>query len=142
MWPQALPERWLVGAVVGVAVDSQDHVWIVHRPGTLQPNETRSVWDAAPPVLEFDPAGRVVSSWGGQGSGYEWPDLEHAIHVDDENNVWVAGGGPKDAQILKFTRLRPHQRSHSSVSERRELRQRSVALHGEASALNPVFSTP
>ncbi len=104
MWPQALPERWLVGAVVGVAVDSQDHVWIVHRPGTLQPNETRSVWDAAPPVLEFDPAGRVVSSWGGPGSGYEWPDLEHGIHVDDEGNVWVAGGGPKDAQILKFTR--------------------------------------
>lgn len=104
MWPQALPERWLVGAVVGVAVDSRDHVWIVHRPATLQPNETRSVWEAAPPVLEFDPAGRVVSSWGGPGPGYDWPDLEHGIHVDDDDNVWVAGGGPNDAQILKFSR--------------------------------------
>ena len=59
--------------VVGVAVDSQDHVWIVHRPGTLQPNETRSMWRAAPPVIELDVEGNVVSSWGGPGEGYEWP---------------------------------------------------------------------
>ena len=40
-WPKPLPERWLVGAIAGVAVDARDHVWIVHRPGTLQPNESR-----------------------------------------------------------------------------------------------------
>ncbi len=103
-WPQALPNRWLVGAIAGVAVDARDHVWIVHRPGTLQPNETRSIWRAAPPVIEFDPEGRVVQAWGGRGEGYEWPDLEHGIHVDDDGHVWLGGGGPKDAQILKFTR--------------------------------------
>jgi len=103
-WPKPLPNLWLVGAVVGVAVDSKDHVFIVHRPGTLQPNETRSIWGAAPPVLELDPEGNVVNAWGGPGPGYEWPDLEHGIHVDDEDNVWLAGGGPKDSQILKFTR--------------------------------------
>ena len=104
MWPKPLPNRWLVGAVVGVAVDSRDHVWIVHRPKTLQPNETRSIWLAAPPVLEFDPEGNLVSAWGGPGAGYEWPDLEHGIHVDENDHVWLAGGGPEDAQILKFTR--------------------------------------
>src|SRR5918995_1554699 len=104
LWPKPLPNPWLVGAVVGVAVDARDHVWIVHRPGTLQPNETRSMWRAAPPVIEFDPAGNVVSSWGGAGTGYEWPDLEHGIYVDDTDNVWLGGGGEKDAQILKFTR--------------------------------------
>jgi hypothetical protein len=104
IWPKPLPNRWLVGAVVGVAIDAKDHVWIVHRPGTLQPNETRSIWIAAPPVLEFDPEGELVSAWGGPGPGYEWPDLEHGIHVDDDENVWVGGGGPEDAQILKFTR--------------------------------------
>lgn len=103
-WPKPLPNRWLVGAVVGVAVDSRDHVWIVHRPGTLQPNETRSVWSAAPPVLEFDPGGNLVSSWGGPGPGYEWPDLEHGIYVDPDDNVWLGGGGEKDAHLLKFTR--------------------------------------
>ncbi|MCA1586411.1 MAG: hypothetical protein LC791_17115, partial [Acidobacteria bacterium] len=103
MWPKPLPNQWLVGAIAGVAVDSRDHVWIVHRPGTLQPNETRSIWRAAPPVLEFDPDGKLVSSWGGPGEGYEWPDLEHGIYVDDDS-VWLGGGGEKDAQILKFTR--------------------------------------
>ena len=104
MWPKPLPHPWLLGAVAGVSVDSKGHVWIVHRPSTLQPNETRSIWRAAPPVLEFDPAGNVVNSWGGPGDGYEWPDLEHGIYVDDDDNVWLGGGGEKDAQILKFTR--------------------------------------
>jgi DNA-binding beta-propeller fold protein YncE len=103
-WPRPLPNNWIVGAVVGVAVDARDHVWIVHRPSTLQPNETRSIWRAAPPVLEFDADGTLVSSWGGPGPGYEWPQLEHGIHVDDRDNVWLGGGGDKDAQILKFTR--------------------------------------
>ncbi|HXV63759.1 MAG TPA: hypothetical protein VEK15_23870 [Vicinamibacteria bacterium] len=103
-WPKPLPNRWLVGAVVGVAVDSSDHVWIVHRPQTLQPNETRSIWRAAPPVLELDSEGNLVSSWGGPGQGFDWPDLEHGIHVDDDGHVWLGGGGPEDAQILKFTR--------------------------------------
>jgi DNA-binding beta-propeller fold protein YncE len=94
-----------VGAVVGVAVDARDHVWITHRPSTLQPNETRSIWRAAPPVLEFDEQGTLVSSWGGPGPGYEWPQLEHGIYVDLEDNVWLGAGGDKDAQILKFTRL-------------------------------------
>jgi hypothetical protein len=116
-WPKPLPNRWLLGAVAGVAVDDNDHVWVVHRPATLQPNETRSIWRAAPPVLEFDQQGNLVSSWGGPhpnaqsprvggpapGDGYEWPDLEHGILVDREH-VWLGGGGEKDAQILKFTR--------------------------------------
>jgi DNA-binding beta-propeller fold protein YncE len=103
-WPKQLPNHWLVGAVVGVAVDARDHVWITHRPSTLQPNETRSFWKAAPPVLEFDPEGNLVSSWGGPGAGYEWPQLEHGIYLDQQDNVWLGGGGDKDAQILKFTR--------------------------------------
>jgi DNA-binding beta-propeller fold protein YncE len=104
MWPKPLPNHWLVGAVVGVAVDAKDHVWITHRPSTLQPNETRSFWKAAPPVLELDQEGNLVSSWGGPGPGYEWPQLEHGIYVDHQDNVWLGGGGDKDAQILKFTR--------------------------------------
>ena len=103
-WPQPLPNQWIIGAVAGVAVDARDHVWVVHRPSTLQPNELRSEWTAAPPVLEFDQAGRVVSAWGGPGDGYEWPELEHGIFVDATDHVWLGGGGQRDAQVLKFTR--------------------------------------
>jgi hypothetical protein len=104
LWPKPLPNHWIVGAVVGVAVDARDHVWITHRPSTLQPNETRSIWRAAPPVLEFDPDGTLLSSWGGPGRDYEWPQLEHGIDVDYQDNVWLGAGGDRDAQILKFTR--------------------------------------
>src|SRR5499426_584017 len=103
-WPKPLPNHWIVGAVVGVAIDARDHVWITHRPSTLQPNETRSIWRAAPPVLEFDQEGNLVSLWGGPGAGYEWPQLEHGIYIDHQDHVWLGAGGDKDAHILKFTR--------------------------------------
>ena len=103
-WPKPLPNHWIVGAVVGVAVDGRDHVWITHRPSTLQPNETRSIWKAAPPVLEFDRDGTLLSSWGGPGPGYEWPQLEHGIYIDSQDHVWLGAGGDRDAQVLKFTR--------------------------------------
>lgn len=103
-WPKPLPNHWILGAVAGVAVDRHDHVWITHRPSTLQPNETRSIWKAAPPVLEFAADGTLLSSWGGPGDGYEWPQLEHGIFVDQQDQVWLGAGGDKDSHILKFTR--------------------------------------
>jgi DNA-binding beta-propeller fold protein YncE len=103
-WPKPLPNRWLVGSVIGVSVDSKDHVWIIHRPSTLKGNEIRSKWQAAPPVLEFDQEGNLVSSWGGPGPGYQWAQSEHTIYLDHKENVWTAGGGARDAQVLKFTR--------------------------------------
>jgi hypothetical protein len=104
LWPKQLPNKWIIGAVAGVAVDRHDHVWIVHRPSTLQPNETRSIWKAAPPVLEFDSGGSLRSAWGGPGPGYDWPQLEHGIYVDTKDNVWLGAGGEKDAHVLKFAR--------------------------------------
>ena len=31
-WPKPLPNNWTVGMIAGIAVDSRDHVWIIHRP--------------------------------------------------------------------------------------------------------------
>jgi len=56
----------------------------------------------APPVLVYDQAGSLVKSWGGPGKGYDWPDSNHGITVDHRGNVWLAGNGAKDTQILKF----------------------------------------
>src|SRR5262245_66395173 len=74
-WP-AIPNNWLLGEVSSVAVDAQDHVWILHRPATV-PEAQRQ--NAAPPVLEFDSAGRSIRSWGGAGAGHAWPPREHGI---------------------------------------------------------------
>ena len=32
-WPKPLPNGWQFGTTIGVTVDQQDHIWIVHRPG-------------------------------------------------------------------------------------------------------------
>jgi DNA-binding beta-propeller fold protein YncE len=113
LWPQPLPNHWILGSAIGVAVDSRDHVWVIHRRNSF--NERTEIGAAADPptseccipapnILEFDADGNLVGSWGGPGEGYEWPASNHGIAVDHMDNVWIGGNGPQDAQILKFTR--------------------------------------
>ena len=100
-WPKPLPHHWNLGEVAGIATDAQDHVWIIQRP---VPDPAH----AAPPVIEFDPAGNVVRAWGGpwhgEGPRYDWFTNEHGIYVDPKGFVWLGGNGAADGQILKFTR--------------------------------------
>jgi len=111
LWPKPLPNHWLLGMAIGIWVDEQDHVWIIHRgAATLHANERAlelkvgECCAAAPPVLVFDPAGNLVRAWGGPGPGYEWPESNHGVHVDHKGNVWIGGNGEKDAHLLKFSK--------------------------------------
>jgi DNA-binding beta-propeller fold protein YncE len=56
----------------------------------------------APPVIEFDEEGNLIQAWGGPDEGYDWPESEHGMYVDDKDNVWIAGSGPNDHQVLAF----------------------------------------
>ena len=38
LWPQPLPNHWVLGSTIGVSVDAQDHVWIIHRPQSIDDN--------------------------------------------------------------------------------------------------------
>jgi len=107
-WP-VIPNHWVLGEVTSISVDSKDHVWVLHVPQSI-PEAQRA--NAAPPVLEFDTAGKLLASWGGPGEGFEWPGREHGIFVDAEDFVWIGGraGWPRptapglsDDMILKFT---------------------------------------
>ena len=126
-WPKPLPNHWILGSAIGVGVDSRDHVFIVHRGlSTLNARtEAGAATDppsaecclAAPPILEFDPDGNLVASWGGPGEGYVWPESNHGISLDHKDNVWIGGNGtcpneparadcPRgavDSHILKFS---------------------------------------
>jgi len=112
LWPKPLPNHWVVGQAIGVTVDDQDHVWIVHRDNLLGANEAAASQDPptasccvkAPPVLEFDPAGNVVGHWGGPSKEYDWPNSNHGITVDYKGNVWIGANEGNDAQVLKFTK--------------------------------------
>ena len=95
-WPKPLPDKWVTGAVSGVCTDSQDHVFIVNR-GNLTENEL-DAGRQAPPIMEFDPQGTVVNSWGNRET---LPGGLHGCFVDYQNNIWVAGS--QDGMIQKYT---------------------------------------
>jgi DNA-binding beta-propeller fold protein YncE len=88
-------------------------VFIIHRGDSTLNQRTEAGADrdppiaeccrAAPPILEFDPEGNLVNSWGGPGEGYSWPVSNHGITLDDKDNVWIGGNGQGDTHILKFT---------------------------------------
>jgi DNA-binding beta-propeller fold protein YncE len=107
MWPKPLPNHWLLGMTIGVSVDAQDHIWIIHRGGSLERMENYAAANppaseccmAAPPVLEFDEEGNLIGHWGGPGQGYDWPASNHGITVDYKGNVWIGGNG-RTAQVL------------------------------------------
>jgi streptogramin lyase len=65
-----------LGPCSGVDVDSRGNVYVIQRK--------------APPVLCFDPSGRLLTSWGTSLIGRD-PNMQgaHGIRVDPEDNVWV-----------------------------------------------------
>lgn len=127
LWPKPLPNHWVLGSVIGVSVDTHDHIWIIHRPGSLERMETYATANPpaaeccapAPPVLEFNEEGDLIGHWGGPGPGYDWPASNHGITVDYKGNVWIGGnartppapvggvappaGAMNDCMLLKFT---------------------------------------
>ncbi len=112
-WPQPLPNHWILGSTVGVGVDSRDHVYVIHRQTTFDERTeigaatdppTSECCAPAPNILEFDPDGNLVNSWGGPGEGYDWPSSNHGITIDPMDNIWIGGNGQGDSHILKFSR--------------------------------------
>src|SRR5215470_1300267 len=80
MWPKPLPNGWYLGQTIGVAVDAQDHVWIIHRSDSLDAveaaadDQTGTCCKKAPPIMEFDQQGNLLRHWGGKdGDGFQWP---------------------------------------------------------------------
>ena len=107
-WP-TIPNNWVLGEVTSVSVDRNDNIWVLHVPQSI-PEDRRA--NAAPPVLQFDAAGKLLTSWGGAKDGTAWLGREHGIFIDAEDFVWIGGraGWPRattpgvsDDMIMKFT---------------------------------------
>src|SRR5947207_4983 len=84
-WPKPFPDRWVIGGLGGLCVDGQDHVLILNRQDVLEGD--LNAGHLAPSLIEIDPAGNVVNSWGD-------PKLLdprlHSCYFDKDNNVWIA----------------------------------------------------
>lgn len=113
LWPKPMPNRWILGSAVGVAVDSRDHIFVLSIPdyftarteiGSATNPPTGECCTPTPPVVEYDASGALVGSWGGPGSGYTWPTTPSRIAIDPKGDVWIGGTGGNDTRILKFSR--------------------------------------
>jgi hypothetical protein len=110
-WPKTLPNNWILGEIGGMAADAQGNVWVLQRPRSLTEDEKGAALEPprskccmpAPSVIQFDSAGNVKTAWGGPGQGYQWPEREHALRLDNKGNVYLSGNGPKDQMMVKFT---------------------------------------
>ena len=60
MWPKPLPNHWVMGNTIGVSVDSKDHIWIIHRAGSLEAMETYAATNPPARMLQARAAGSRV----------------------------------------------------------------------------------
>jgi hypothetical protein len=84
-WPKPLPNQWVLGGLGGVCVDALDHVFILHRQDV--PEAELKSGRMAPLIIELDPSGSVVNSWG------DPANLDarlHSCHVDSNTDIWIA----------------------------------------------------
>jgi len=95
-WPKPLPNRWVLGGLGGVCVDAQDHVVILNRQDIIEGELNAGT--LAPPIIEFDPAGNVVHSWGDRAL---LDARLHSCHFDQDGNIWVAAA--PSGMVQKYT---------------------------------------
>jgi hypothetical protein len=89
VWPDPLPNLWKLGGVTGLAVDSNDNVWVYNRPNDALPVERRAepgtdiaVCCVRPPsMIHIDKGGNVIGS-------FDAPQ-GHGMAVDDEGFVYL-----------------------------------------------------
>lgn len=93
-WPQ-LPAGVQMGEAAGVAIDTNGHVFVFHRPGRgFDTSATEKLQEAA--VLEIDAdTGRLIRSWGA--NTFLVP---HGITIDGANNVFLTDVGLQ--QVFKY----------------------------------------
>jgi NHL repeat len=85
-----------MGSTSAVDVDPQGHIWVGERCGV-----NSCAGSTLAPVLEFEPSGRLLKSW-----GVGMSIFPHGIAIDNEGNIWITDGQGKDGkghQVFKFS---------------------------------------
>jgi hypothetical protein len=94
-WGQ-LPAGRAWGSTSAVDVAPNGHIWVAERCGANTCADSN-----LPPILEFDPSGKLLQSFGA--GLLVFP---HGFLVDRDGNVWVTDArdsGGKGHQVLKFS---------------------------------------
>ncbi len=88
-----LPANLYLGEVVGVALNSKGHIFVLSRGNTVGPAYAA----AATQLLEFNADGSYIREIGH--NLYAW-SYAHAVKVDKEDNIWVTDKGSD--MVIKF----------------------------------------
>src|SRR5215470_17476269 len=107
-FPQRFPDRWVTGGFGGHCIDAQDHVLLLNRQDVL--DGELNAGRLAPLMIELDPTGKVVHSWGdpnlieGTVAGLRNGPTAFRLHTcqfDKDGNVWIASS--PGGMIQKYT---------------------------------------
>src|SRR5262245_63247165 len=96
-WP-TLPKtmnggQW--GEVIRVHVDARGNIWVFHRCFNVVPAGSATCigrGSANPPILEFNPSGKLLKSFGAGLFAYP-----HGFSVDGMGNLWVTDVNDQEA---------------------------------------------
>src|SRR6266481_7049301 len=96
-WP-TLPKsmnggHW--GELIRADIDPHGNIWVFHRCFNTEPaGYATCVGRTEPPILEFDPSGELLTSFGG--GMFAFP---HGFTVDALGNIWASDAN-KDETVL------------------------------------------
>ena len=84
-----MPNKWKLGGITGLAVDKDDNVWVLNRPGDLRDLELRAELNPPtaaccvrpPSMIHIDKNGNVIGSFD--------PGTGHGMDVDSKGFVYV-----------------------------------------------------
>src|SRR5580658_2612853 len=76
------------GEVIRVSIDRSGNIWVFHRCFNVVPPGSATCIDrgaANPPILEFDPSGKLLTSFGAGLFAYP-----HGFTIDADGNLWTS----------------------------------------------------
>ena len=91
-----MPDSRTMGSTSAVWVAPSGHIWVAERCGA-----NSCVNSKVAPVLEFDPAGKVVSSFGA--GMFVFP---HGIWMEKDGSIWITDGQGREGkghQVFHFS---------------------------------------
>src|SRR6202167_6262029 len=72
------------GEVIRVSIDRAGNIWVFHRCFNVVPPGS-ATGEANPPILEFDPSGKLLKSFGAGLFAYP-----HGFTIDSDGNLWTS----------------------------------------------------
>ena len=83
------------GELIRADIDPKGNIWVFHRCFNTEPaGAATCVGRTDPPILEFDPSGKLLTSFGG--GMFAFP---HGFTVDRQGNIWASDANASETVL-------------------------------------------